>query len=70
MVINLVFHFLLMTRLLLVVPSGVDYSNSKGLIWKRITDQSFHVLKVQPGIQNVFFAGAGGRIGTYNFTNP
>lgn len=50
--------------------SGVDYSNNKGLIWKKITDQSFHVLKVQPGTQNVFFAGAGGRIGRYNYTNP
>lgn len=50
--------------------SGVDYSNNKGLHWNKITDQSFHVLKVQPGTQNVFFAGAGGRIGRYNFTNP
>lgn len=50
--------------------SGVDFSDNLGEKWDRISDQSFHVLKVQPGTQNVFFAGSGGRIGRYNFERP
>lgn len=50
--------------------SGVDFSGDNGESWNKISDQSFHVLKVQPGTQNVFFAGGGGRIGRYNFSKP
>lgn len=50
--------------------SGVDFSDNIGEKWDRISDQSFHVLKVQPGTQNVFFAGSGGRIGRFNFERP
>lgn len=50
--------------------SGVDFSNNLGENWEKISDQSFHVLKVQPGSKNVFFAGSGGRIGRYNFERP
>lgn len=50
--------------------SGVDFSDNLGEKWDRISDQSFHVLKVQPGTQNVFFAGSGGRIGRFNFERP
>lgn len=50
--------------------SGVDFSDNLGEKWDRISDQSFHVLKVQLGTQNVFFAGSGGRIGRFNFERP
>ena len=43
--------------------SGVDISKNGGQNWNLISNQSFHVVKHQPGKKAAFFAGAGGRIG-------
>ena len=47
--------------------SGVDISKDAGKNWNFITNQSFHVVKHQPGRKAAFFAGSGGRIGYLSF---
>lgn len=63
-------QFINNNQLVVSGTSGVDFSKDGGASWEKISDQGFHVLKVQPGTQNVFFAGSGGRIGKYSFTKP
>lgn len=62
-------QFITNNKLVVCGTSGVDFSADGGVTWNYISSQSFHVLKVQPGTQNVFFAGPGGKIGRLNFDN-
>ncbi len=43
--------------------SGVEISKNKGKNWEKISNESFHVVQVQPNRKAAFFAGSGGRIG-------
>jgi hypothetical protein len=43
--------------------SGVEISRNKGKNWEKISNESFHVVQVQPNRKAAFFAGSGGRIG-------
>ena len=54
-------------RLIACGTSGVDISNDKGANWDLIATESFHVVRKQPTTNNVFLAGAGGRIGFIKF---
>jgi hypothetical protein len=47
--------------------SGVDISADKGMTWKTISNQSFHVVQPTPHKKAAFFAGSGGRIGYLSF---
>lgn len=47
--------------------SGVDISDDKGMTWKTISNQSFHVVQNTPHKMAAFFAGSGGRIGYLSF---
>lgn len=43
--------------------SGVDFSADHGLNWKKISTVGFHVVKKSKKGQDVFFAGANGKLG-------
>jgi photosystem II stability/assembly factor-like uncharacterized protein len=47
--------------------SGVDISVDKGMTWKTISNQSFHVVQHTPHKKATFFAGSGGSIGYLSF---
>ena len=49
-------------ELIVCGTGGVDFSRDGGLSWTKVSDQSFHVLKLVPGQRKVFLAGSGGRI--------
>ena len=53
-------------ELIVCGTSGVDFSNDGGLTWRKISDQSFHVLKKLPKSRKILLAGSGGRIASLN----
>ncbi len=47
--------------------NGVDISDDDGIHWKKISDQSFHVVRRAKKGKAIFLAGAKGRIGKVSF---